>query len=141
MDRFLNKMVVLTLKTGTGIKGTVVKSDENEIIVQSTDSLNYTVIFNPSENIMMVSVYVDIEEDMKQPDDIEVSDEIDDREIVEPELQLDHFEPDPEMRALKLADLHLKKKEALTDLLNNHFKNRVARMPQAPSYDSPDFTK
>lgn len=139
MDRFISKRVVITLETGVGIEGVPVVWNEEEVIITYPDSDNYTVIFNPSENIMMVSVYADYEEEL---DDVVMSDEVEERSVVEPEeRQLDHFEPDPNLRALKIADLHLEKKAAIKDMLENHFKNKVVRMPQGSVYDSPDFEK
>lgn len=148
MNRFLNKTVVITLETGVGVKGIPTSWNEEEVIVTYPDSDNYTVIFNPSENIMMVSVYRDVEESepyvqVQYASDLVEAGEPDpgyDRVVEPPEPKLDHFEPDPQLRVLKLADLHVKKTEAVKDMLHKHFKNRVAIMPEGSAYDSPDFT-
>ena len=131
MDELLNKRVVITLKTGGGVEGIPVMWTGEKVIITYPDNNNYTIIFNPSESIMMVSVFVESEEH-----------NIDSNDIVEPpEPKLDHFEPNPELRALKLADLHIKKNDAIKEQLRNHFKGHTPGTPQVTVYDTPNFQK
>ena len=131
---------MITLETGVGIEGIPTHWDDKEVVITYPNNSNYTVIFNPDENIMMVSVLANQGFDDEQMLDNRMA--IDNIVAEESEVvRLDHFEPDPTMRVLKLADLYLKKKEAIKDQLDKHFKQRVATMPQAPCYDTPDFTK
>lgn len=142
MDRFLDKQVVITLKTGIGIKGIPTIWNNDEVVVSYQDSDNYTVIFNPSENIMMISVYEEDEDPVRYASDLIDTGEPPKYDCVDPpEPELDHFEPDPELRALKLADLHIKRSDAIKEQLNHHFKNQVARMPEGALYDTPNFQK
>lgn len=133
--KLLNKRVVITLKTGIGIEGIPTQWDDERVFVTYPDNDNYTIIFNPSENIMMVSVFA-------EPDEyIGPSPEQNDRIVEPPEPELDHFEPDPQLRACKLADLHIQKKEAIREQLHHHFKNNRVATPRAPTYDTPNFQK
>jgi len=155
MDEFISKRVMITLKTGVGLKGIPTTWNDEKVVVTYPDSDNYTTIFNPSENIMMVSVYCDVEE---SDSDIEIeyaSDLVEDRpsctplagypkydQVVEPpEPELDHFEQDPALRACKIADLHLQKKEALREQLAHHFKEKTIRPMEGVRYDAPNLTK
>ena len=132
MIQFLDKLVVITLKTGIGIEGIPIVWNKKEVVITYSDNDNYTVIFNPLENIMMVSVFGGFK---KQDAETEY------RIVEPPESKLDYFEPDPNLRALKLANLHVKKAEAIKKQLNNHFKNKVPKIPQTTIYDTPNFQK
>lgn len=136
--KLLSKRVMITLKTGIGVEGIPTQWTDEKVVITYPHNNNYTIIFNPSENIMMVSVFADLDEYDAEPEGEPEYDRI----VEPPEPELDHFELDPELRALKLADLHMEKTKAIKEQLHHHFKNtKVARAPQAPRYDTPNLQK
>lgn len=136
MKEFIKKNVVITLKSGVGIQGVPLEWTDERVVLVYEDNENYTVIFNPKENVMMVSVFAQQKKQPVRPEQHDIP-----KPVVEPpEVELDHFEPDPGLRAMKLADLHLEKKKALKEQLSHHFKSRTATFNPV-MYESPNFTK
>jgi len=139
-SKFLDKYVRITLKTGQMIDGFLSEYGDECATVECTANDNYTVIFNPQDNIVMIGVFAEEPEGVE--DDIQFSDEVEDRRIADPEAEpLDHYEPNENLRALKLAELHLEKKDALKDQLAHHFQNKTVRLVPEEMYDTPDFTQ
>jgi hypothetical protein len=135
LSRFINKLVRITLKTGVGVEGWPIHWDDKEVIIAYEDSDNTTTIFNPRENIMMVSAFGAVVEEPEQ------ASEIIPPPVEPPPVELNSYEPDPTLRAMKMAELHIEKKKALKEQLDNHFKNKTAVMPANMTYDTPDYTK
>lgn len=132
-EELLNRRVVITLKTGIGITGIPTQWTDEYVRIEYSDNDNHTIIMRPFENIMMVSVFSDdvVVEDVPKYDRI----------VEPPDDALNHFEQDPKLRALKLADLHVAKTKAIKEQLQHHFKNSRVATQQAPIYDTPNLQK
>jgi len=132
---------MITLHTGVGIEGIPIQWTDKQVIITYPDNNNYTIIFNPLKNIMMVSVFADTSANVKQRS-VEQDKQSNIRNITEvPKPVLSNFESNPQLRAVKLANLHVQKNKAIKKTLNKYLKNTMIRTSQVSPYDTPDFTK
>ncbi|HVI43053.1 MAG TPA: hypothetical protein VM577_20795 [Anaerovoracaceae bacterium] len=91
----VGKTVKIFLKNGMTVEGWVQEQNEEVLVLKSPQSKNLLIVYKPSENLLMVHVILDqpklVTEVPTNPD---------------PEnLEMDHYEPDPTLRAKKLSEL------------------------------------
>ena len=133
--------VKITLITGQIIKGFINSWTREKVVISYNDSNNKTTIFNPNENVIMLSVYGDKEKPLPNRESNSPIHQGEKNVIVEPEIKPKYHGPDQELKNAELVELHEQRNQAVKEQLSHLLKNKTPKPDLGVKYGAPDFSK
>lgn len=145
VGNFKNKYIKAIFTNGMTCEGKVILWGDGRSVLLDVESNSLLYIYNTKENVMLVKVMAENFEAPKA-DFVELKPTVEaPTEVtpypVQPTLQLDHIETDPNLRLKKLVDLKKERDKAMRDVIANRLKTFTPTELLPPYYDSPNFKK
>lgn len=140
VGNFKNKHIKVIFTNGMTCEGKVILWGDGRSVLLDEVSESLLYIYNTKDNVMFVKVSAREHKEHIEPDVGLTPTEVTPYPIEEP-LQLDHHEPDQNLRLRKLVDLKQERDQAMRDVVSNRLKTFTPSGLLPSYYDAPNFQK